>query len=974
MKDLFGQRYHCTLIDKHSPLMLDDPDAFWLVGEGYLDVFYTPITAAGEVLAQGIHCFSLNEGEIIFGCMRASIGEKNFALRGYPSINAKLACGKVESLLQRNFDISAVSKIDRWVQMLDICLSRWSPLSAQYHLLEADPDIPYEKGEFLSSHYDSVIWACAADSELHYGELVIPAGEFTPITHRSTRRLVEAAEVSSCYTPQLLSDPNIDAPRVVQNYRSFFMQSLAFYSEQRALHNAHRQQRYSRDSTQQLLRTRHVIGKMLGTQIPDQPVRAKKEELLVSIATQALTDWSMELPSYDVRVVARGNIKETFAHLGISVREVKLADWDIQRENCGHIVYLASDNAYRLLLPPTRQRKTYRCFNPHTGKEEEPPSTAELPDKGYVLYPPLQSHIKTLSHLLKYALRGQQRELIKFFAIVLLNGMFFLIFPFLVSKVLTTWIPYREWGIFLTAILGLFLTAFASISMYLFNATLYIAIKGRAFTRIQSGLWQRLLSLPVTFFRYHSVGEIIDRANAMNIVDKFFNVSVAQSFSALISATVSLVLLFVFNPYLAAIIVAIVAVVLSIDYFLLRGYVRMQLRANVVQFELNNFVLQIINAIAKLRVARRETFALRQWAERATRKANINYRAGLLNSAHFSLHIHFFYYALIALFAATIWLAQQESSAVESFVADFLIFNAALLQISFALVQAAMMSAIALAAVPYIDKVKAIVAAESEAKQRGVRLYSVRGRVEFSGVHFAYSDKQGHRREVLHDINFTVNPGEYVAIVGPSGSGKSTLIRLLLGFERPWQGSLYVDGHDFDTLDLTVLRQQMGVVLQSNQIMPASVMKNIALGFESLKDFDLPMLYRRSWAAARQAGIADDIKRLPMNMDSWLGAGQGLSGGQKQRLLIARALSKQPRIMILDEATSAMDNVTQRDIKHMLDDLNVTRIVIAHRLSTISDVNRVIMMKKGRIVEQGSLRGLLNAGGEFSRFAKRQML
>ncbi len=971
----FSLQQQCKPIAKQNPLLLDDPSSFWLVAEGGLDVFCVPVNTAGEVLAQGIHCFRMEAGEVVLGCQPTqATGGKIFALRGYSLADTQLTQGQTVSLLRRDFDLSVVASIDRWVQKLDICLSYWSPSPAQYHLLEADPDVPYAQGTSLSSHYGSVVWVRATDSELHYGKLPIAAGTLTPVTHRSTRRLQRAATVSACYTPQLLSDKNIEATQVVCNYRNFFMQALAFYSGQRSLHNVHSQRRYKRDSTYQLQRTHSLLGKTLGTHIPETSTPARKEEPLIRAIAKALSDWNMDLPAYDARVVQRGNPKETLAHLGVGARLVKLADWDLRRENCGHILYIISDGTYRLLLPPTHLRRSYHRYNPHTGVDEKMPATEKLPEKGLMLYPPLGTHIKTPLHLIKYALRGKRRELIKFFALALLNGVFFLVFPFLVSKMLVAWIPYREWGIFVTSLLGLSLTLFASVAIYLCNATLYIAIKGHVFTWIQSGLWQRMLSLPVSFFRRHSVGEIIDRANAMNIVDKFLNVSIAQSLSALISALVSLVLLFVFNVWFAALIWMIVAVVLAVDYFLLKEYVRLQLRANIEQYEINNFVLQIVNAMAKLRVAHRETFALRQWTERVSRKASINFKASMFNATHLSLHTYFFYYTHMALFAVIIWFMQQDSSGAEANIEDFLIFSAALMQTSFALVQAAMLSTVALSVVPYVSKTKTIITAEGEDDRRGVRLYNLRGRIEFSGVHFAYPDKGGHRRAALHDISFTINPGEYVAVVGPSGSGKSTLVRLLLGFEHPRRGALYIDDHDLDTLNLAVLRQQMGVVLQSNQIVPASVMKNISLGFEAQENYDLRTLYRRSWAAARQAGIAEDIKKFPMSMDSWLGTGQGLSGGQKQRLLIARALSKRPRIMILDEATSAMDNVTQRDIKLMLDNLNVTRVIIAHRLSTIADVNRVIMMKKGRIVEQGSVRGLLNAGGEFSRFAQRQMI
>ena len=216
-------------------------------------------------------------------------------------------------------------------------------------------------------------------------------------------------------------------------------------------------------------------------------------------------------------------------------------------------------------------------------------------------------------------------------------------------------------------------------------------------------------------------------------------------------------------------------------------------------------------------------------------------------------------------------------------------------------------------------------------------------------------------------MSFRVPPKGYVAFVGPSGSGKSTIYRLMLGFEQPVSGAVLVDGHNLSSLDLPSLRARMGVVLQNGQLMPDSIYKNIVLA--------APLTMARAWEAARAAGFEEDIRAMPMEMQTLLPeGGGGLSGGQRQRLLIARALARKPRILLFDEATSALDNRTQAIVQESLRGLNVTRVVIAHRLSTVQDADRIFVLEGGRIVESGSYDELMHAGGAFARLARRQLV
>ena len=199
-----------------------------------------------------------------------------------------------------------------------------------------------------------------------------------------------------------------------------------------------------------------------------------------------------------------------------------------------------------------------------------------------------------------------------------------------------------------------------------------------------------------------------------------------------------------------------------------------------------------------------------------------------------------------------------------------------------------------------------------------------------------------------------------------SGCGKSTLLRLLLGFERCTSGTIYYDGQDINSLDLRLVRRQMGVVLQVSRVMPTDIYRNI-VGVSTRTVDD-------AWDAAEMAGFADDIRAMPMGMHTYVAeGGSTLSGGQRQRLLIARAIVNRPRLLFLDEATSALDNQTQAIVSESLERLEATRVVIAHRLSTIVNADRICVLEGGRIAEMGTYAELLERDGLFARLARRQM-
>jgi len=235
----------------------------------------------------------------------------------------------------------------------------------------------------------------------------------------------------------------------------------------------------------------------------------------------------------------------------------------------------------------------------------------------------------------------------------------------------------------------------------------------------------------------------------------------------------------------------------------------------------------------------------------------------------------------------------------------------------------------------------------------------VRGDIVFDGVSFAYPD----REPVFEDLSLRIAPGSTVAVVGPTGSGKSTLVRLLLRFYEPQAGIVTLDGHGLGALDLGHLRQSVALVSQTTFLFPGTVAENIAYGRPEASRAQVI-------AAARQAEAHGFISELPQGYDTVVGeSGQKLSGGQRQRLCIARAVLKDAPILVLDEATSAVDNETEAAIQRSMARISQDRttVVIAHRLSTVRDADQIFVLDGGVLVEQGDHPTLIELGGLYAR-------
>ncbi|HHX65093.1 MAG TPA: ABC transporter ATP-binding protein, partial [Chloroflexi bacterium] len=243
----------------------------------------------------------------------------------------------------------------------------------------------------------------------------------------------------------------------------------------------------------------------------------------------------------------------------------------------------------------------------------------------------------------------------------------------------------------------------------------------------------------------------------------------------------------------------------------------------------------------------------------------------------------------------------------------------------------------------------------------------IKGHICFNDVHFAFEDGDGS--PVLKGLNLEISPGEVVAVLGRTGSGKSSLINLIPRFYDPQQGQIVIDGIDLRQIHLESLRRQIGIVPQETFLFSDTVRNNIAFGRP-----DATM--EEVIAAARAAQADEFISKLPRGYETRVGErGVGLSGGQRQRIAIARALLTDPRILILDEATSSVDAETEHALQQALAELmrNRTSIVIAQRLSTVKNADKVVVLKDGVVVEEGTHDDLLKLGGEYSQIYNLQL-
>ena len=498
------------------------------------------------------------------------------------------------------------------------------------------------------------------------------------------------------------------------------------------------------------------------------------------------------------------------------------------------------------------------------------------------------------------------------------------------------------------------------ISKELVNAVYGLAVtrmQSKASLSIESAVMMRLLNLPAEFFRQYTAGELASRFQA---ITQLCQLMIGNVLSMGLTAVFSLAYMYqVFHYASGLLLPALLIILMTVVINLMAANKQQKVTAKVMeqQAKTSGISYALICGIQKVKLAGAEKRAFARWANEYAKQTDTNYNAPLLILISSALTRAVTLIGTIVLYYFAVKTNVEPSK--------YIAFNSAFGMITGAFASLAGVTLMVAQIKPIVDMIKPILVAEPESADNKMMVNTISGGIELSNVYFRYKENMPY---VVDGMSLKIMPGEYIAIVGTTGCGKSTLMRLLLGFETPERGAIYYDGKDMSKLDLKSLRRRIGAVTQDGGLFQGSIYSNITISAPQLTQDE-------AWKAAEIAGIADDIRNMPMGMHSMISEGQGgISGGQKQRLMIARAIAPKPNLLMFDEATSALDNKTQKQVSEALDKMKCTRIVIAHRLSTIKNCDRILMLDKGKIIEDGTYDELIAMNGRFAELVERQRL
>lgn len=973
----FEEEGEVVITAANKPFVLSDPDAVYLVESGKIEIF-TVALENGLPVGARTHFVSIDPGQLFFGMDTdrygmgsgfLAVGKAGSELRRYSAARLLRLAG------EKPHRERVAAMVVRWLEALSRRLVSDLEVPRPDVALETGKAFEAAAGKRVASER-GVAWVEMPAAQFLFDGMSSASweveGVLLPMAPGSWLELIGGAETFAG-TPRTAAEV-IDDPRAWAGLEvfhrllcecEFLNKRLSTVDEYNRLQSKAAQTEQAREAAM------GAIGSVLGgTGVWERPSFAGGD-LGPIVGAMRLIGQRLGV---EIKSHPEGKDKRTFDETLLSVclasrlrsRRVALVDdwWNYDQ---GPMLGQYEESKAPVALLPSGPT-SYDAIDPATGERRKVDEALgrSLVPFATTFYVGFGDGPVTAKQLIRFALRGLNADFRTVAMMGIGLGLLGTVPPMITGKVFDTAIPQAERVMLIQFAGGLFLMALAQAAFKITQSIAMIRVQGRMDYSAQSAVWDRLLDLPMTFFRGFSAGDLADRASG---VDQIRQIVAGAGIAAILGSFSSIFNVFQmvgYNITLAAVAIGLtlfyVGVTTSANYLQLRFQRDEQKRRGRIM----GLVLQLISGVAKLRVSGAENHAFRVWATAFSEQRKVSFKVGRVRNVMQVFNACFPVASSMVIFATMVSLkasSAEKGTPFEMSTGEFLAFSAA-----YGLFLAAMQalgdaSLSMLKIVPVWERLKPILEATPEVDATKVYPGRLNGAIDISHLSFRYTSDGPW---ILKDVSLKIQPGEFVALVGGSGSGKSTLMRLMLGFESPEMGSIYYDGQDLATLDLRLVRSQMGVVLQESRLLPADIYRNI-VGSSS-------RTVQEAWEAAEKAGIAEDIRAMPMQMHTVVAEGGGsFSGGQKQRLMIARAIVHKPKIIFLDEATSALDNKTQKIVTESMDKLSATRIVIAHRLSTIVNADRICYLEKGELKEQGTFKELMELDGLFAALAKRQL-
>lgn len=946
------------------PFSLADPKAVWVVESGKLDVFLVSLRN-GQPFGARHHILRLEAGQAIFG-VGSPLSDLGLFATAAPetTIVHSRQSHLLEMAISRESDLP-LRLLEGWITQFGAALSK-DVAHGPLMVLEPGTTIVLPEQSRTIVPRQGVLWITHRKGESQFlADPALPSVNgkyYFPVSKHGWLKAAPESELCSIDSRSLIT---LDAE--LNSLQKFNFLAMSFLAAQMQKQEAKEQERLRARAEADLDRLHTSFLRL------SAPIRETKEiaecDGAISNALLAACEVvgkrlqiTMKPPIELIRGLPLSDPVAAIAKAsGIRVRSVALKGkwWN---QDGGPLLAFQEQSKSPLALLP-RSIRGYDLYDP--AERSTYRVTAELAATlrpfAYVFYRPLPPWKISAWDLLKFGLVGSSRELLAIAIMGMAAGLIAIISPFATGIIFDNLIPGSDRSQ-LKQMAGFLLLIAGATSMFAFSRGFAsLRLEGKLDACVQAAVWDRLLSLPVSFFRNFSSGDLAQRSLGINIIRQTLTGSTLSAILGGIFSVFSFALLFYYSWKLALIATLLVLAAFVVSVFCGTLQVRHQRQVSTLNGKISGLLLQFIHGIAKFRVSGTEGRAFAAWSREFSEKKQVAISAGRISNVLTIFNTVYPLTCFVVIFYCYQALEAASPSGVTTgqflaFLAAFTQFLTAALLLSSALVSA-------LSVVPVYERSKPILQAVPEVTEAKADPGQLTGAIEVSTLWFRY---KAEMPPVLRDLSLKIEPGQFVAIVGGSGSGKSTLFRLLLGFETAESGAIFFDGHDLSGLDIHAVRQQVGVVLQSSRPINGSIFQNI-IG-------SAPLTVNDAWEAARLAGLEEDIRRLPMGMHTHLGDGGGsISGGQRQRLMIARAIVRRPRILLFDEATSALDNHTQATVMRSLESLQSTRVVIAHRLSTIMKADAIFVLDKGRVVQTGTYEQLIAIPGAFRDLAQRQM-